>query len=159
MGLDITSVLLNPFKMAATYPFCDFFLLKNHTNGWFPRDTLWIEKVLSIPTNFPFVLNWKLARIWSVRFLYRRYTYEVVPIYWLALTLDPCPHKKTNYSSSIMDYFHYNPTRVLVEQNKRCRAKSIFIPISNGGCKNPQRIVSFKSHVAFYHIVSNEVLP
>lgn len=31
--------------------------------------------------------------------------------------------------------------------------------IGNGGCKNPQRIVSFKSHVAFYHIVLNEVLP
>ncbi|CAI9268744.1 unnamed protein product [Lactuca saligna] len=31
----------------------------------------------------------------------------------------------------------------------------------NGGCKNknPHRIVSFKSHVAFYHIVLNEVLP
>ena len=31
--------------------------------------------------------------------------------------------------------------------------------IENGGYKNPQRVVSFKSHVAFYHIVSNEVLP
>ena len=30
LGLDITSVILNRFKMAATYPFCDFFLSKNH---------------------------------------------------------------------------------------------------------------------------------
>jgi hypothetical protein len=29
----------------------------------------------------------------------------------------------------------------------------------SGGCKTPQRIMSFKSHVAFYHIVLNEVLP
>jgi len=53
LGLDITSVILNPFKTAATYPFFDFFLSKNHTNSWFPRDsdTLCIERFLSIPTN------------------------------------------------------------------------------------------------------------
>jgi len=28
----------------------------------------------------------------------------------------------------------------------------------NGRCKNPQKIMSFKPHVAFSHIVSNEVL-
>lgn len=50
LGLDITSVILNCFKMAATYLL--FFLLKNHTNGWFPCDTLLIEIVLPIPTNF-----------------------------------------------------------------------------------------------------------
>ena len=66
LGLDITSVLLNPFKMAATYPFCDFFLSKNRTNGWFPRDTLWIEKVLSIPTNFIFELKTCSNRILSI---------------------------------------------------------------------------------------------
>jgi hypothetical protein len=33
------------------------------------------------------------------------------------------------------------------------------IRLENDGYKNPQQIVSFKSHVAFYHIVSNEVLP
>lgn len=97
LGLDITSVLLNPFKMVATYPFCDFFLSKNHTDGWFVRDTLRIEKVLAVPTNF---LNWKIARIGSFRFLYRRYrryTYEVVPIYELALTLDRCPWEINQY--------------------------------------------------------------
>ena len=52
LGLGITSVLLNPFKMVATYPFCDFFLSTNHTDGWFVRDTLWIEKVFAVPTIF-----------------------------------------------------------------------------------------------------------
>lgn len=66
LGLDITSVLLNPFKMAATYPFLWFlFLSKNPTNSWFPRDTLWIENVWSIPTGFAFELetysNWILS--------------------------------------------------------------------------------------------------
>lgn len=94
LGLDITSVLLNLFKMVATYPFCDFFLSKNHTDGWFVRDTLWIEKVFAVPTIF---FNWKFARIGSFRFLYRRYTYEVVPIYWLALTLDRCSWEINKY--------------------------------------------------------------
>lgn len=58
-----------------------------------------------------------------------------------------------------MSYLQPNKVGVLVEQNKLCRAKSIIIPLESGGCKNPQSIMSFKSHVAFYHIVSNEVLP
>lgn len=33
------------------------------------------------------------------------------------------------------------------------------IRLENDGYKNPQQSMSFKSHVAFYHIVSNEVLP
>ena len=44
LGLDITSVLFNPFKMAATYPFCDFYERILQDDG-FPRETLWIEKV------------------------------------------------------------------------------------------------------------------
>ena len=96
LGLDITSVLLNPSnKMAATYPFCDFFLSKNHTNGWFPAIHFESKEFYQFQQNF--LLNWKLARIGSFRFLYWWYTYEVVPIYWLALTLDPCPWKLNQY--------------------------------------------------------------
>ena len=69
VGLDITSVLLNPYKMAATYPFCDFFLSKNHINARFPRDTLWIERLLSISTNFTFELKTWLNRILSISIL------------------------------------------------------------------------------------------
>lgn len=62
LGLDITSVLLNTFKMAATYPLhlnwkylkFDLFLSKNPMDSWFPHNTLWIEKVWSITTSFQF---------------------------------------------------------------------------------------------------------
>jgi hypothetical protein len=101
LGLDITSVFLNLFKMVATYPFCDFFVPTNHTHRWFSRDTRWIKRVLSIPTNFLL----KLAEIRSFRFLYRKSTYEVLSIYWLVLTLDPCPREiYFFYSSSIIYY-------------------------------------------------------
>ena len=42
LGLDITSVIFNRFKMAATYHFCDFFPSNNHINGWFLFNTLLI---------------------------------------------------------------------------------------------------------------------
>lgn len=58
MGLEITSVIINRFKMAA-YSFCDLFLSKNH-EGWFPHDTLWVKRISLIWTNFPF-LGLKLA--------------------------------------------------------------------------------------------------
>lgn len=47
----------------------------------------------------------------------------------------------------------------VTEQTMSSQEHLISRQIENGGCKNPQRVVSFKSHVAFYHIVSNEVLP
>lgn len=94
LGLDITSVLLNPFKMVATYPFCDFFL-ESYRRLIRARYTV-DRKRFAVPTIF---LNWKFARIGSFQFLYRyrRYTYEVVPIYWLALTLDRCPWEINPY--------------------------------------------------------------
>jgi len=36
--------------------------------------------------------------------------------------------------------------------------KSPLNRLENDGYKNPQQIMSFKSHVAFYHIISKEVL-
>ena len=108
LGLDIPSVLLNPFKMAATYPFWNFLLSKNLVDIWFPRDTLWVEKVWLIPTNFPFEWETSSNRILSI-FISKLYSHEVVPIYWFALTLDFCSEKSINtfYSSSILDYLHY----------------------------------------------------
>jgi hypothetical protein len=54
LGLDMTSVIFNHFKkwQQHTIFLISFFLSKNHTNGWFPRDTLLIERVLTIPRNF-----------------------------------------------------------------------------------------------------------
>lgn len=104
LGLGITSVLLNPFKMVATYPFFFFLLSKNPTDTRFP---LLIETVWLIPTNFPFKLETCSNRI--PPFLYRRYIHEVAPIYWFGLTLDSCPEKWINTfsSSSIVDYLGY----------------------------------------------------
>lgn len=165
MGLDITSVLLNPYKMAATYPFCDFFLSKNHINARFPRDTLWIERLFSISTNFTFELKTWLNRILSIYILI--YMIYLRSCSNLLIGINPRflpPERWIHifYPSSIMYYIHYNLTKkgFLWKQN-RCRVKSTFIHRKDGGCKNknPHRIVSFKSHVAFYHSVSNEVLP
>lgn len=50
LGLDITSVFLNPFKMAATYLFLWFPLLSKNPR-LIPSDTLCIEKVWSINSN------------------------------------------------------------------------------------------------------------
>ena len=106
LGLDITSVILNPLKMAATYLFLWFLSVKesyepkidSRVIHFWSKDFYQFQQI--------FLLDLKLARIGSFRFLYRRYTYEVVPTYWLVLTLDPCPEKWINtfYSSSIMYY-------------------------------------------------------
>lgn len=134
LGLDITSVLLNPFKMAATYPFLWFiFLSKNPTDSWFPRDTLWIENVWSIPTGFAFELetysNWILSI--SISKIYLRSCSN------LLIGINPRslpPRNELILSTRAPSWTIYNPTknkkrRVRVEQNKRCRAKSTFIPI------------------------------
>lgn len=89
LGLDITSVFLNPFKMAATYLFLWFPFIKESCGRLIPSDTLCIEKVCSIPsTKCPFELETWILSI-SISKIYLR----SCSIYWLALTLDPCPDK------------------------------------------------------------------
>lgn len=114
VGLDITSVLLNPYKMAATYPFCDFLLSKNQINARFPRDTLWIERVFSIPTNFTFELKTWLNRILSIYILI--YMIYLRSCSNLLIGINPrfLPPERwihTFYPSSIMYYIHYNLTK------------------------------------------------
>lgn len=110
----------------------------------------------------------KLAWFGSFRYLCQRYIYEVVPTYWLTLTLDPSPLRNksifssTFYSSSIMYYIPLHPNKNVESsgtEQKMSSQEHPLIRLENDGYKNPQQIVSFKSHVAFYHIVSNEVLP
>ena len=150
------------FQNGSNIPFVIYLLSKNHVNAWFPCDTLLIEIVFPIPTK---VSNPRrgFVQIESFKFLYRRYAYKVVPTYWLILTLDPYLWKR---NESFLLELHrvlftltHNPTKwgLRVEQTMSSQ-EHLTIPM-NGGCKNPQPITSFKPHVAFYHIVLNEVLP
>lgn len=132
LGLDIASVLLNLFKMVATYPFCDFFLSKNHTDGWFARDTLWIERVLAIPTNLCFELKTCSNRILSISIskIYLRSCSN------LLIGINPRslpPRNESILSTRAPPWTIYITTqpkkRGSSRIEKRCRAKSTFIPI------------------------------
>lgn len=167
LGLDITSVILNPLKMAATYLFLWFLSVKESykPNDWFPRDTLLIERFLSIPTNFPFGFetcsNWILSI--SISKIYLRSCSNLL----IGTNPRSLPREMNQYFLLELHHvlFIYITTQqkmgVLVNRTNDVepRAPSFLYKIKNGGCKNPQPIMSFKSHVAFYHIVSNEVLP
>lgn len=95
LGLDITSMILNPFKMAATYL---FFVIYFYQRIIRTVDSRTIHFWLKVFYKFKqiFFLDFKLAWIVSFR-LYRRYTYKVFPTSWLALTLDPCPREMNQY--------------------------------------------------------------
>lgn len=109
------------------------------------------------------LLDLKLARIGYFQFLYRRYTYKVVPTYWLALTLDPCPWEINQYF--ILELHHVlftlqpNKIGVIVEQNKRCRVKNTFIlykmvdvRIHSWSCPSSRTLLSTTSfQTKFYH--------
>jgi len=129
LGLDITSVFLNPFKMAATYLFLWFPFIKESCGRLIPSDTLCIEKVWPIP-KCPFELE--TCSKWILSISISKIYLRSCSIYWSALTLDPCPEKWIlSFLLELHHALHYNPTKreVPVEQNKWCRAKSTFIPI------------------------------
>lgn len=93
LGLDITSVILNPLKMAATYLFLWFLSIKESYKRLIPAWYTLYRKSFINSKKFSF---W-IGNLEPFRFLYRRYIYEVVAIYWLALTLDPCPWEMNQY--------------------------------------------------------------
>lgn len=153
---------LTPFKTAATYP---FFLGKNYMNDRFPCNTLLIKIVLPIPTNL--TIWFQIVRIWIFWFLNWSYIYKVGPVYWLALTLDSFPRYdkwiksllSTRASSCTITY---NPTKNGVPSGTEQTMSSqehLHFYRKWWMSESTQAITSFKSHVAFYHIVSNEVLP
>lgn len=113
--------------------FCDFFLSKNHMNGWFLRNTLcfWFDRKSFTNSN----INLKLNRIGSFRFIYRKYTYEVVPIYWSILTLDSCPWE-------INQYFLLELHRVLFTSQHS----------KNGGSSRTEQTMSSQEHFHSYII-------
>lgn len=134
-------------------------------NSWFPRDTLCIERVFSILTNliFPF-FDWKLARIGSFGFLYRRYTYEVVPIYWLALTLDLCSRETNQYfllelhhvlftlQPNKKEGFWWNRTNDVEPRAPSFLSKMVDVRIHNGSCPSSRTLLSTTSfQTKFYH--------
>lgn len=138
-----------------------FYLLsKNHTNGWFPRDRFCIERVLSILRNFSF-------RLEPFQFPYRRYTYEVVPIYWLALTLDPCPWEMNQYfllelhhrlftlqppPKKIKERFQWNRTTDVEPRAPSFLYKVVGVKIHNGSCPSSRTLLSTISfQTKFYH--------
>lgn len=87
LGLDITSLILNPFKNGSNMPFLFvifFYQRIELSERWILHDLenfYSIEKVLSIPTK-DFPLGVETCFIWiPFQFLCQRYTYEVVPTY------------------------------------------------------------------------------
>ena len=114
LGLDMTSVILNRFikKGQQQTPFFVYdlfsFYTKNHQNAWFTHDRLLIQRILQFSENFLF--HCKIA--WKDFFFQYKKTYEVVPTYWFALTLDPYSYERNkNFlfsSSSILYSFLYS---------------------------------------------------
>ena len=103
LGLDIPSVLLNTFKMAATYLFIwigniwNFISFYQRIRWTVDSRVIHFESKKFDQLQQVSNLKTKLVEIgldpfdFYIIIIYRRYVYEVVPIDWLALTLDPCP--------------------------------------------------------------------
>lgn len=158
LGLDITSVFLNPFKMAATYLFLWFPFIKESCGRLIPSGTLCIEKVWSIPC--PFELEICSKWILSISMIYLR----SCSIYWLALTLDPCPEKRMNTffftrASSCTIYittqerFLWNRTNNDVERRAPSFLyKMVDVRIHSGSCLSSRTLLSTTSfQTKFYH--------
>lgn len=97
LGLDITSVIFKSFQNGSNIP---FFVISFYQRIVWMVDSYvihftfnLIKRVLPIPTK----LTFQFYRIGSFRFIYLKYTYEVVPIYWSILTLDSCPWEINQY--------------------------------------------------------------
>ena len=99
------------------------------------------------------------------QFLYRRYTYEVVPIYWLVLTLDLCPWEMNQYFLLELHHglFTLQPKEVSSKVNRNDvepRApsflyKMVDVRIHNGSCVSSRTLLSTTSfQTKFYHNIS-----
>lgn len=165
LGLDITSVILNPFKMAATYLFLRFVSIKESYKRLIPMWYTLYRKSFINSKKFSFLLYWKLETLSiSISKIYLRSCPNL-----FSLTLDPCPWEMNQYFLLELHHglFTLQPDKkrgVIVEQNKRCRAKSIFIPIlykmvdvriHNGSCLSSRTLLSTTSfQTKFYHNIS-----
>lgn len=94
LGLDITSVILTSFKMAATYLL--FFVIYFYGKEIWRIDSFVIHftsKKFSKFRQIWLYFEFKLVRIWTFQFIYWYwgYTYKVSITYSLLLTLDFAP--------------------------------------------------------------------
>lgn len=132
-------------------------------NRWFPRVTLLIERVLTSPTNFPFVFetcsNWILSI--SISKIYLRSCSNLL----IGTNPRSLPLRNESIlSSRAPSCTIYITTQqkggwVVVEQNNGCRAKSTFIPnkmaesyIHSWSCPSSRTLLSTTSfQTKFYH--------
>lgn len=135
LGLDITSVIFNVFY---------FKKWQQHTPFWF----LFIKESYEqlIPTGYTFGRKsfpnsnkfspcfWisKLLESDPFDFYIENLLTKFFPTYWLVLTLDPCPWERNKYfilelHPVLVPLPPQKNLRILIEQKKKCRAKSPFI--------------------------------
>lgn len=122
---------LESFQNSSNIHFGDFFISKNHTNGWFMCNTLliWLKEFYQFKKFL--LLNWKLSISLSKIYL------QSCPNLLIDTNLRFLPPRNESIRSVLLELhhgwygLHHNPPKneVLVKENKRCRAKSTFIPI------------------------------
>ena len=116
-----------------------------------------------------FLLNWKVSRIGPFKFMYRKYTYEAVPIYWLILTLDSCPWKINQYFllelHPILYYIisyppkkeSYSGTEQMMSSQEHFHSyiiykKMVDVRLHSGSCPSSRTLLSTTSfQTKFYH--------
>ena len=103
LGLDITSVIFNRFKMAATYHFGDFFLSKNQTNDWFLRDTLVFNQKNRFNSN------------WILFFLYRKICLRSYSNLLIGTNLRFLPPRKKSIFFFLLE-LHPVPISITIQQ-------------------------------------------
>ena len=150
--------------MAATYPFLWFPSIKESYKRLIPtRYTLYRKSFI---TSKKIKISFWVGNLESFRFLYRRYTYEVVPIYWLELTLDPCPWEMNQYfllelhhglfpfqpNKKKKERFEWNRTNDVEPRAPSFLYKMVDVRIHNGSCPSSRTLLSTTSfQTKFYH--------
>jgi hypothetical protein len=134
-------------------------------DSWFSRNTLWIERVWSIPTSFAFEVETCSNWILSIS-VYGRYIYEVVPIDWL-IGINPRslpPRNEWILSTRAPSWTIYNPTKNEGFKYNRTnnvesralsfldKSKMVDVKIHNRSCPSSRTLLSTTSfQTKFYH--------
>lgn len=170
LGLDITSVIFNRFKMAATYHFGDFFLSKNQTNDWFLRDTLvFNQKNFFNSTKPNLILIFETCSNWILFFLYRKICLRSCSNLLISTNLRFLPPTKKSIFYFLLE-LHPVPISITIQQKMRIlmynrtndvepRAPPLFYSIKKGGflihnrsCPSSRTLLSTTSfQTKFYH--------
>jgi len=99
LGLDITSVILNHFKMAATYPFCWWFFSMKESDEWLILVCYTFDwKSFTNSNNLSFWI-WNMFELDPFDFYIEDILTKLFQliVYWLSLTLDPCSWEMIQY--------------------------------------------------------------